>query len=55
MSIDNGAGCQLPTADDLPYTPPLTTERCAELLAAASKLPYDIAAMLIDPTWKQPS
>jgi hypothetical protein len=34
--------------------PDPTTEECAELLAAASKLPYDIAAMLIDPTWRQP-
>jgi hypothetical protein len=54
MTLDNGTGTQLPTADDLPYTPPLTTERCAELLAACSHLPYDIAAILIDPTWRRP-
>jgi hypothetical protein len=53
VSGDHGTGCQLPTGDELPDLPPLTTERCAELLAAATKLPYDIAAMLIDPTWRQ--
>ena len=52
MSGDHGTGCQLPLGDDLPYTPPLDDERCAELLAACSHLPYDIAAILIDPAWK---
>lgn len=47
----HGQGSFLPTGDDLPETPPLTTEECARLLASATKLPEDIAAMLIDPNW----
>jgi hypothetical protein len=54
VSGDHGTGTFLPTGDELPDLPPLTTERCAELLAAATKLPYDIATMLIDPTWRTP-
>ena len=54
MSGDHGTGCQLPTGDELPDLPPLDDERCAELLAAATRLPYDIAHMLIDPSWRRP-
>jgi hypothetical protein len=46
-TIALGAAAILP-----PPLPDPTTEECAELLATATRLPHDIAAMLIDPTWR---
>jgi hypothetical protein len=51
MHTEAGNGF-LPNGDDLPYTKPLTTEEIASILAAATKWPADIAAILIDPTWR---
>jgi hypothetical protein len=46
-TIALGAAAILPAP-----VPDPTTEECAELLAAATRLPHDIAHMLIDPTWR---